>query len=343
MNRSFARGLVVGKFCPLHLGHESVIRRALECCGEVFVLSYTSPELPGCEPDKRRAWLAARFPEVRSLVLESSDGIPPNDADDTTHRRFTAGICRERFGTTVDAVFTSEAYGNGFAAELSREFGHPVSHVTVDAAREAIPISGTQLRADIHAHRRFLAPEVYASFVQRVAILGGESSGKTTLAAALAEHFGTVWVPEFGRELWEQKGGRLEPADMETIVEEQVAREERALQRADRFVFCDTTPLTTLFYHGSLFGTDCPSIDLAALRPYDFTVLCAPDFPFVQDGTRRDEAFRGIQHLWYLERLASMRVRYLLASGKLGARITSVSTGLISGQVKPAGSALPYE
>ena len=333
MSRSFARGLVVGKFCPLHLGHESVIRRALECCGEVFLLSYTSPELPGCEPDKRRAWLAARFPEVRSLVLETSDGIPPNDADDTTHRRFTARICRERFGTTVDAVFTSEAYGNGFAAELSREFGHPVFHVMVDAARDAIPISGTQLRADIHAHRRFLAPEVYASFVQRVAILGGESSGKTTLAAALAEHFGTVWVPEFGRELWVERGGRLQPEDLPLIARTQIAREEAACLRAHRFVFCDTTPLTTLFYCRDLFGSAPVDLESAAKRVYDRTILCRPDFPFVQDGTRRTDDFRCRQNEWYEGQLERSGIPALTLGGPLPQRIQLASQWLSAGDL----------
>ena len=320
MSKPFARGLVVGKFCPLHLGHESVIRRAMEQCDEVFVLSCTSPEFPGCDPDKRRAWLAARFPAVRSLVLEARDGIPANDADETTHRQFTARICRERFGTSVDAVFTSEAYGDGFAAELARLFGHPVAHVMVDAARTAVPISGTLLREDIHRHRSFVAPEVYASFVQRVAILGGESSGKTTLAAALAEHFDTVWVPEFGRELWEQRGGQLLPDDLPLIARTQIAREEAACLRANRFVFCDTTPLTTLFYCRDLFGSAPPELEAAALRQYDLTILCAPDFPFVQDGTRQDAAFRQRQHEWYEQSLTARGRPWGIVAGTLHER-----------------------
>lgn len=325
MSKEFSRGLVVGKFCPLHLGHESVIRRAMEQCDEVFVLSYTSPEFPGCEPDKRRAWLALRFPTVHSLVLEAHDGIPANDADDTTHRQFTARICRERFEISVDAVFTSEAYGDGFAAELAREFSHPVAHVMVDAARSAVPISGTRLREDIHRHREFLAPEVYASFVQRVAILGGESSGKTTLAAALAEHFGTVWVPEFGRELWVERGGHLRPEDLPLIAHTQIAREETACHRANRFVFCDTTPLTTLLYRLDLFGSAPVELETAALRQYDFTILCAPDFPFVQDGTRRDPEFREQQHTWYADALSARRIPFLHSRGTVQQRVAAIS------------------
>lgn len=328
MSLSFVRGLVVGKFCPLHLGHESVIRRALECCGEVFVLSYTNPEFPGCQPARRRDWLAARFPGARSLVLESQDGLPPNDADDTTHRRFVACICREHFQQTVDAVFTSEAYGPGFAAELAAIFGHPVTHVMVDAARAIWPVSGTRLREDIHTHRSYLAPEVYASFVQRVAILGGESTGKTTLAAALAKRFDTVWVPEFGRELWEQKGGNLELCDMQSIIREQCAREELATKCANRFVFCDSTPLTTLFYCRDLFAAAPPGVAAAASRHYDWTILCAPDFAFVQDGTRRDDVFRHRQNQWYLSEFALRGIRFVSVHGSLEERLTQAARHL---------------
>jgi hypothetical protein len=138
----------------------------------------------------------------------------------------------------VDAVFTSEDYGDAFAAELTRCFrerspGLPaVQHVSVDRERRSVPISGTILRRNIHAHREWLSPQVYASFVQRVCLLGGESSGKSTLAEALAREFQTAQVAEFGRELWEAKSGELALDDMRHIAEVQVRREEEASLRA---------------------------------------------------------------------------------------------------------------
>ncbi len=39
----------------------------------------------------------------------------------------------------------------------------------------------------------------------RVALFGPESTGKTTLAKALATHYKTEWVPEFAREYLQQK------------------------------------------------------------------------------------------------------------------------------------------
>ena len=212
MTRRYRRGLVVGKFCPLHLGHELVIDRALQCCDEVIVISYTKPGFAGYGRERRDAWLAARFPAVTRLVIDDSwlsslclskgigaPVIPLDDAPDYVHRKFVAWLCTAVLEGTVDAAFTSEGYRDGFAEVLAMSFRHPVEHVCVDRARAKIPISGTQLRADPRRWRHYLSTEVYASFVSRICILGGESSGKTTLAKALANALDTSWAAEFGR------------------------------------------------------------------------------------------------------------------------------------------------
>jgi HTH-type transcriptional regulator, transcriptional repressor of NAD biosynthesis genes len=334
MTRPFRRGLVVGKFAPLHRGHEMVIERALAECDEVIVLSYSKPELAGCEPNERARWLEARFPGARRVVL--GEPLPPglemphNDAPDDDHRRFVARVCLDVLGTTVQAVFTSEDYGDGFARKLTDCFrqrisdADEVSHVLVDRARTRVPISGTLIRSDVHRHRSFLSPEVYASFVDRVCLLGGESSGKTTLAASLASAFDSSWAPEYGRELWEERAGNLRFEDMVHIARTQIDRERVAAGRARRWLFCDTSPLTTLLYSQDLFGKADSELAVLASRPYHRTILCEPDFEFVQDGTRRDDAFRRRQHEWYLRELEQRRVAYDVVAGTLDARVARV-------------------
>ncbi|MBL9210206.1 MAG: AAA family ATPase [Opitutaceae bacterium] len=338
--KRFRRGLVVGKFAPLHRGHEQVVRRAEAECVEVVLLSYSKPELAGCGPERRAEWLTRLFPAARVIVLaEPATSLPANDADDLTHRRFVGRVIVQRVGGPVDAVFTSEAYGDGFAEELTRCFreifgaGVPsVVHVEVDRVRRLVPVSGTQLRTDVHAQRAWLDPRVYATFVARVALLGGESSGKSTLAARLATEHGTAYVAEYGRDVWAAKSGRLERDDLRAIAEEQVAREEKAAERAVRFLFCDTTPLTTRFYAEELFGAVDPAVERLAGRPYAHVFLCAPDFPFVQDGTRSDAAFRQRQHAWYESELARRGVPYDVLTGTVEercARVRAVLTRLL--------------
>ncbi|NHZ64731.1 AAA family ATPase [Massilia sp. CCM 8694] len=327
--RQWRRGLVVGKFCPLHRGHMLVIDSALAACDEVVVISYTRPEFAGCGPAVREAWLRALYPQVRLLVLDAGS-VPGNDAPDAVLRDFCASLCLDVLGVTVDAVFTSEDYGDGFALALSAFFdarrgpGAQVAHVSVDRARALVPVSGTAIRADPHAMRAFLHPLVYASFVRKVCVLGGESSGKTTLAAALAQALGSVWAPEFGRELWIGKDGALVFDDMLAIGRAQLAREAALLPHATRAMVCDTSPLTTMFYSMDMFGKADPALVALAAQPYDVTLLCAPDFDFVQDGTRRNDGFRQRQHAWYVEQLACRGVPYTVVHGPLAQRMRQV-------------------
>ncbi|HEU5056344.1 MAG TPA: AAA family ATPase [Kofleriaceae bacterium] len=330
MTARFRSGFVVGKFAPLHLGHEHLVTAARAACDRLLVLSYAHPELPGCPPERRAGWLAARFPFARTVVLAAGDverPMPSNDAGDQ-HDDFVAWLLAGPLATRVDAVFTSEAYGDGLAAAIAARQGSPVAHVSVDPGRAAVPISGTAVRADVHGQRAFLAPEVYASFVARVALLGGESSGKSTLARALAARFETAWVHEYGRELWEERGGRLDPPDLLHIAEVQIGREERALLAAHRYLFCDTTPLVTRFYAEWMFGAADPRLVALAGRPYDLSLLCAGDWPFVQDGSRQDPAFRDRQHAYYADHMRRAGVPFVELTGDLEARLAAASAAL---------------
>jgi len=339
----FRRGLVVGKFCPLHGGHMHLIQAAIETCGEVLVISYTKPEFAGLGRARRETWLRELFPGVRALVVDdaslgelcASRGLAPrrlphNDEDAAVHREFTAWLCETVCATTVDAVFTSEEYGDGFAQALSGYFGEhdpgsaPVRHVCVDLPRAAVPVSGTRIREDPHRHRAFMHPAVYASYVERICLLGGESSGKTTLARALAQRLDTQWAPEVGRERWEERVGALDYADMRLIAEGQAAREDVLARQSRRWLVCDGSALTTVFYSLDGFGRVDPVVRRLAGQPYAFTFVCAPDFPFVQDGTRRDAGFRQRQHRWYCSVLEARGVPFVVLEGSVAQRMDAV-------------------
>jgi HTH-type transcriptional regulator, transcriptional repressor of NAD biosynthesis genes len=341
----FSSGLVVGKFSPLHRGHELVIRRALADCERVFLLSWSKPELPGYEAERRSRWLERLFPGTERLVLTDESllalepppvfaSLPGNDAEPRLQRRFTAWICERVWRTRVSAVFAGESYAGPFADELTRCFrerepAHAgVTAVAVDPERGTVPISGTRIRAEVHAHRRFLSPEVYADFVKRVALLGGESTGKSSLAEHVARELGTLHVAEYGRELWERRAGALRFEDLLHIAEEQVAREQAAEGHASEWLVCDTSPLTTLFYSLELFGRADPALERLAARNYELVALCEPDFPFVQDGTRRDAAFRARQDGWYRTALAARAVPYLALAGAPDQRVQALCRAL---------------
>lgn len=355
----FARGLVVGKFCPLHRGHQYLIDQALEQCDELVLISYTRPAFDRCTAAARERWLAELYPQARRLVLDETrfatlaeshgwpggPALPDNDAPAEVHRELVGWLCHRVLDTRVDAVFSSETYGAGLADALSRYFddhrgrGHPaVASICVDRARATVPVSGTAIRRDPHGLRHYLAPQVYADFVQRVCLLGGESTGKSTLAQALAAQWDTVWVPEYGRERWEAQGGKLVFEDLLEIARIQLCRERAACARAHRWLFCDTGPLTTLLYCRDMFGRAEAELEQLATQSYDRVFLCAPDFPFVQDGTRRDDGFRREQDRWYRHELAVRGVAFDVLEGNLAQRLAQV--GRLLDQAGPTDTAV---
>ncbi|WP_330983762.1 MULTISPECIES: AAA family ATPase [Enterobacterales] len=327
--KSYACGLVVGKFSPLHKGHEKLINMARSQCDILIIISYSVPSLPGCEVEKRQRWLEGLFPDTKVLVLDPDkvvaqglDVLPANDDREDKHRHYMADVCLKVLRMCPDAVFTAEEYGDGFADVLSRRFGKTVKHVRTQRETGASAVSGTLIRSDVHRWRHYLSKTVYSDFVKRICLLGGESTGKSTLSEALAKVLNCNFVPEYGRERWEQVGGELAYEDFLHIAEMQIRREE--LASIYPWLVCDTSPLTTLFYSCHLFGQAEAKLWELANRPYDLIVLCSADFPFVQDGTRQGNAFRELQQAWYEQELVARNIPFLVVSGNLEQRIAQI-------------------
>lgn len=127
-----------------------------------------------------------------------------------------------------------------------------------------------------------------------IALLGAESTGKTTLAKELAQHIthetgrSSAWVPEVLRE-WCAATGRTPRADEQlAIAQAQHARIDAAAA-AHACVVCDTTALMTAVYSRLLF--DDRSLEAWAVQAHarvSLTLLTALDLPWVADGLQRD-------------------------------------------------------
>jgi HTH-type transcriptional regulator, transcriptional repressor of NAD biosynthesis genes len=317
------RGLVVGKFAPLHRGHEFLISTARSKCHELLILSYTSHDFPGCDAVHRRQWIQKSFPGARVVVLDEKESIQDDESSNEVQRAFIASKLRE-LDFLPTHVFTSEDYGPGFADHLSKAFFQSITHVSVDPPRQKHSVSATEIRANVHENRDWLPPHVYADFVERIAFIGAESTGKSSLGLWLSQQLETHYASEYGRELWTQQQGKLTFEDLLLIGQRQVEREMHLAETAKRFLVCDTTPLSTLFYCLSYFGKADPRLVTLACRRYDHLILLPPDFPLVQDGTRQDEVFRLQQHHWHVRELAERNQRYVEVSGSISERHTQL-------------------
>lgn len=169
-----------------------------------------------------------------------------------------------------------------------------------------------------------------ASPVLRIALLGAESTGKSTLAAALAQHYQTVWVPEYLREFVEVHQRTPQAHEQILIAQTQIAREDLAIQQANRYLFCDTTPLMTALYSEFYFGAADPALrELTREHRYDCTIVAEPSNPWVADGLQREsDSVRQEVHRRLLRQLDSERMKYLLVAGETRERVEQVAAYL---------------
>ena len=125
----------------------------------------------------------------------------------------------------------------------------------------------------------------------RVCLIGPECTGKTTLAGALASHFGATWVPEFAREYAERVGRELTADDVEPIAKGEMALIDAAPNEG--LVILDTDLISTVVYARHYYGS-CPEwIERdARTRKSDLYLLTDIDLPWVPDSLRDSAAPR---------------------------------------------------
>jgi HTH-type transcriptional regulator, transcriptional repressor of NAD biosynthesis genes len=314
------RGLVVGKFYPPHRGHKYLIDTALAGAGEVHVVVCARPgEDPPAE--LRACWLREIHPAARVWLIDDR-----YDADDSA---VWAANCKQLLEFAPDVVFTSEDYGDRFAACLG------CRHVLVDRARRAVPISGTAVRADPLGGWEFLEPPVRGHYCKRVVLIGAESTGKTTLAADLAAEFDTLWLPEYGRDYWEAKMARGEPnvwapEEFTAIAHEQCRREDDAARRANRVLICDTDAFATRVWYRRYMDGWSAEVDAvaAAHRRPDLYLLTDVTTPFEQDGTRDGELIREWMHRTFAEELTAHGRPFVEVSGTRAERLAAAAAAI---------------
>jgi HTH-type transcriptional regulator, transcriptional repressor of NAD biosynthesis genes len=322
MSSEFKHGLVIGKFHPFHRGHGHLIRTAEARCERVTAI-VCGRRSDAFSPEQRAQWIRTLHPALRVLVIDE-DVVSLADDDSSGWAKATK---RALEGDSPDAVFTSEDYGDAYASFLG------CVHVQVDRDRSSVPISGSRIRANPLAHLDFLEPPIRAHYVLRVCLLGAESTGKTTLAAALADAYGTVWVPEYGH-LY-QALGRSDPhGEWSSDEFMKIARMQRWLEdfqasQAKHVVFCDTDIFTTAVWHEALVGEPPPEEleRLAAESRYDLFVLCDNDIPFRQDAyeLREDGPRREWMQRRYIERLEGDSTPSIRVTGSVRERVLQTS------------------
>ena len=194
----------------------------------------------------------------------------------------------------IDAVFCGSDYlgTNRFESLYS-----PESEV-IYFDRSEVPISSTEIRFDVYKNWQYIPPICRPYYAKKILIVGGESTGKSTLVENLAIAYNTNFVREIGRDTCEIAGGEefMNKYDLYENMLRQKTEEIKALKTCNKLLFIDTDALTTKFY-GNFLLNDKDDIkkcnDLAdaitKINEFDLILFLEHDVDWVQDGTRNEK------------------------------------------------------
>ena len=311
----YKTGMILGKFMPVHKGHQHLIEFALGKVEHLTVIvgSLASEPIPG---RLRYEWVKELYPNVS--VVHCTDENPQYPHEHPDFWAIWVQSIRRFLPEGPDAVITSEDYGE----ELARQLG--AVHLPCDLSRSVVPVSATLIRDDPYTNWQFIPEPVRPYYAKRVVVYGPESTGKTTLAARLAAHYDTVWVPEFARSYLDAMGRWVEFSDIPLIARGQTSSEDALARQANRVLICDTDLITTCVYSRHYFQ-DCPREvrEEADRRQYDLYLLLDIDVPWIEDWQRPDPESRDEFFDRFKRELDSRGRRYVLISGSYEERFTA--------------------
>lgn len=158
--------------------------------------------------------------------------------------------------------------------------------------------------------------ELPHSAIRKIAVVGPESTGKSTMSEYLAKYYNTVWVPEYARGYCEKLTEPPTWQDEINMFYGQLALEKEYLPKANGLLICDTTFITVKIWSDYTFGRSPQEVlDELLVHPYDLYLLLSIDLPWEEDPLRDFPHMREhFMDVWYKE-LNALNANYVLISG----------------------------
>lgn len=150
----------------------------------------------------------------------------------------------------------------------------------------------------------------------RVALIGPESTAKSTLSEQLAKHYNTVWVKEYSREYLEGLSEKYTLEDIIRIAQQQLKNENELLNQATGLLFSDTELIISKVWCEDVFDV-CPSwiSENILSSKYDLYLLTYPDLEWEPDPVRENPERRMFFYDWYERELKNIGAEYVIIKG----------------------------
>lgn len=289
-------GMYGGSFDPLHIGHLHDIIRAASMCEELYVMISWCEGRESTSKELRYRWIynnVKHLDNVKIILIEDK-AVSKEEYNTDYYWEKGAEDIKKCIGKKIDAVFCgSDYYGTNRFESLYA----PESEV-IYFDRSEVPISSTNIRFDVYKNWQYIPPICRPYYAKKVLVVGGESTGKSTLVKNLSIAYNTNFVREIGRDTCEIAGGEdnMDKYDLYENLIRQKAEEIEALKSCNRLLFVDTDALTTKFYSRFLLNDKkeikkCDDLAdaIARINEFDLVLFLEPTVKFVQDGTRNEK------------------------------------------------------
>jgi NadR type nicotinamide-nucleotide adenylyltransferase len=164
------------------------------------------------------------------------------------------------------------------------------------------------------------------TMLQKIVVLGPESTGKSTLCKALAKHYGVVDCEEYARQYLNENGTKYNFEDLLTIAKGQLTLEQKAIDKAEQLlietsknkIVIDTNMYVMKVWCEYVFN-NCHTYILDEInnRNYDLYLLCDIDLPWSADEMREypDEKPRQELFAIYKDILINQNTPWGIVSG----------------------------
>lgn len=268
-------GLVLGRFCPPHLGHMHLVEEAFARCGRLYI---ATPGKQGPGDPLRTNLVTNAFSELATIhIMYGTDGMPRDPAAPGFATAW-AGAVRANIPNTITRVFSSDTVGAAIVAQALK-----AEHVVIDTKRQRIPICASDIRADVYGNFRFVAPGARMHLVVSVALLGPECAGKTTLAHELKAAMGASVVEDALRMEAAKHRGSLPWESFASAMSTFPERwREGARQSESGVVVLDDSRLSAELWARRLGHKPSNQFrNIGDVDNFDVTLICHDDFGFV--------------------------------------------------------------